>query len=133
MNKNAVGEVDHYYRDIPRLLGKKIADYRRKQKGKPSAAELNFAEFLYAMADPRSSRPGVIEINFLKLAEKLKIKRINRPGEIRQILSRCYETAQSLGYILRVDVNQAGSRDTKDVIYLNIDRFPALKRLKSGG
>ena len=127
-NPNAIGEVGHYFRDIPRLLGKKIADYRRGRGGKPSAPELNFIEFLYAMADPRFSQPGIIEINFLKLAKKLKIKRLNRPGEVRKILSRCYETAQELGCLVRVEEDQPGTRDTKEVFYLNVERFPALKR-----
>jgi len=122
LNKNAIGEVERYFRYLPRYLGKEIAEYRLTQKGIASAAEINFIEYLFTESRER------IEINYLKLAKKLKIKTSGKPERARKTLSRCYETALALGYITKVEENQPGIRDTKEVIHLNPKRFQYLKK-----
>ena len=121
-NQNAVGEIEHYFRYVPRLLAKNISDFRLSLGGKAEAAEINFIEYLFT-----ESRE-VIEINAFKLAKKLKVKRLFRPKEVRSILSRCYETAKALGYILNVQEDQPALVGTKEVIHLNPARFKYLRK-----
>jgi len=127
LNKCAIGEIEHYFRYIPRLLAKNISDYRRSMGTIPSAAELNFIEYLFT-----ESRE-VIEINFLRLAKKLKVKNLSHPNEVRTTLSRCYETAKALGYVLRVEKDQEALTGTKDIIHLNPAKFRYLRRVLPEG
>jgi len=141
LNPAAIGEVNHYFRYLPSSLGHEISEFRKGRGQRASVIEFNFIEFLYAMADPRSSTPEIIEINYLKLAGKLKIKikKFRNPAEIRwrvrQILSRCYETALTLRFALEIHEGQAAARgETKEVIRLNPERFKYLdqRRLFEG-
>ena len=126
-NRNAIGEVEHYFRYLPRHIGKSISDYRRSLGGKSSAAEINFIEYLYA-----ESRE-IIEINYLKLAKKLKIKTIENKKKTRDILSRCYKTAEALGFILRIEEDRPALIGTKDIIHVNPEKFKYLRKRKKKG
>jgi len=125
LNPAAIGEVDHYFRYLPASLAREISDFRKGRRQRASVHEFNFIEFLYAVGHE------LIEINYMKLAEKLKIKKLHDKKAVRKILRRCYEMAQALGFVLRIEENTPATKEgTKEVIYLNPERFRYLAQKK---
>jgi hypothetical protein len=119
-NRNVIGQ--NYFTALPLLLAKEISDFRTHRGQSPSSKELDFIEFLCTVNETP------VEINFMKLANKLHIKSLHDTRRVRANLARCYETAQALGFVQRIDIDEAGQTGAKDVIHLNPARFPYLRQ-----
>ena len=120
LNPCAFGEL-RYFRLLPSGFFRELSEFRTSRGEKVEVYEANFIEYLFT-----ESRE-TIDINFLKLAEKVKIKGSGRPDRIRKALNRCYESAQALGFVSKVETDRPGILGTKEIIYLNPARFKYLK------
>lgn len=124
INHHVRYEAHGTFRYLPSALGKEISDYRKPRGERPSAQDINFIDWLYWKYEPQ------LEINYLKLARKLKIKFGRDHKRLREHLDRIYEMALALKFLLKVEKDMPGLRATKEIFYLNPERFKYLKGKK---
>lgn len=100
----------------------------KKVVPKSSKFVFRFIDYLYAEAELRRRKKEklVIKINYEKLAYRLRMKALietRQNKRVKKILSDCYKTALSLGYLKEEVRTVTGVTNEHELIILNPDKF----------
>jgi len=128
-NQYLVSQMINNFRMIPSDLGLKIREYRKTRNERPSKYDIRFFDLLI------QENKKAFSWNFLKIARGPmlmgKLIKNRKIHFIRQKLLSIYKMYKELGFLNHYQINQQGTKDMKDIFFLNPVQFYKLRDPKT--
>ncbi|MFC2164028.1 hypothetical protein ACFLT2_03400 [Acidobacteriota bacterium] len=128
LNKILFGRLSNNFRMLDPFIGRKIRDYRKALAQRPTEYDLRLYDLLL------QENKRIVRWNYLKIAQAPmlmdKYIRQRKIKYIRDKLNDLYRMYCDLGYLLDFKIEQPGTKNTVDILYINPDKFYKLRQGK---